>query len=64
MLTEEAIWSGSYPLISNFWDAFEVPWGLYAETPQAALLFGLKLAAAHYRAGERPLGTCDLVGDA
>lgn len=54
VLSATAIEGGGYPQVPSCWSAYEVPWGLYAGTPRAALLWGLDLAVSPYRAGESP----------
>lgn len=50
----EAIERGGYPLVPNCWASYEFLLGFYAGSPRLALLWGLYLATAPYRAGDRP----------
>lgn len=53
-LTADSVVQGGYPTVPSCWNCYEVPWGFYAESPRAALLWGTELAAAPYRAEETP----------
>lgn len=52
--TSDAIERGSYPPELQFWHSFEIPWGLFAKTPQVAVFSGLDLADSPYKAEETP----------
>lgn len=53
-MTPEAVARGSYPRLPSCWAAFEVPWGIFVESPRVALIWGLTLAASPYKAEEAP----------
>eukprot|EP00171_Calliarthron_tuberculosum_P001147 IDg1147t1 len=50
VMTAASLERGAYPSVPSCWEAYEVPWGLYAESPRTALVWGLELSANPFRA--------------
>lgn len=58
MLTDRAVALGRYARVPRCWDSYEVPWELLPESPRAALLWGLQLESAPFRAAGNPRDRC------